>query len=70
MRQTVLTAVVATLLIGTIVEVVAAGGKSVMARHHFYYAAPAGGIGIAVPSGMKVFRPRCCRSDGFVEAPL
>jgi len=55
MRQTVLTAVVATLLIGTIVEVVAAGGKSVMARHHFYYAAPAGGIGIAVPSGMKSF---------------
>ncbi|MGB7657674.1 MAG: hypothetical protein WBL96_04965 [Pseudolabrys sp.] len=55
MRQTVLTAVVATLLIGTIVEVVAAGGKSVMARHHFYYAAPASGIGIAVPSGMKSF---------------
>ena len=55
MRQTVLIAVVATLLIGTIVEVVAAGGKSVMARHHFYYAAPASGIGIAVPSGMKSF---------------
>ena len=54
MRQTVLIAVVATLLIGTIIEVVAAGGKSVMARHH-YYAAPASGIGIAVPSGMKSF---------------
>ena len=55
MRQTVLIAVVATLLIGTIVEVVAAGGKSVVARHRFYYAAPASGIGIAVPSSMKSF---------------
>ena len=34
---------------------VAAGGKSVVARHRFYYAAPASGIGIAVPSGMKSF---------------
>jgi hypothetical protein len=54
MRQTVLIAVVATLLIGTILEVVAAEGRSVVARHHFYYAAPAS-IGIAVPSGMKSF---------------
>ena len=46
---------VATLLIGAIGEVVAAGGKSVVARHRFYYAAPASGIGIAVPSAMKSF---------------
>jgi hypothetical protein len=26
-----------------------------VARHHFYYAAPASGIGIAVPIGMKSF---------------
>jgi hypothetical protein len=55
MRHSVLIAVVATLLIGAIVEVVAAGGKSVVARHRFYYAAPASGISIAVPSGMKSF---------------
>ena len=55
MRQTVLIAVVGTLLIGTIVEVVAAGGKSVVARHHFYYTVPASGVGIAMPSGMKSF---------------
>lgn len=55
MRQALSMAVVATLLIATVVEVVAAGGRTVVARNHFYYAAPATGISIAVPSGMKNF---------------
>jgi hypothetical protein len=55
MRQAVYLAVVATLLTATAVEVVAAGAKTVDARNHFYYAAPASGISIAVPSGMKSF---------------
>ena len=55
MRQALSIAVVAALLIATIVEVVAAGGKTVLATNHFYYAAPASGISIAVPSGMKSF---------------
>ena len=58
MRQTVLIAVVATLLIGTIVEVIAAGGRSVVARHHFYYAAPASGIGIASAHRHEEFSDR------------
>jgi hypothetical protein len=53
MRQALSIAVVAILLIATVVEVVAAGGRTVVARNHFYYAAPATGISIAVPSGMK-----------------
>jgi hypothetical protein len=55
MRQALYLAIVATLLTATAVEVVAAGAKTVDARHHFYYAAPASGISIAVPSGMKGF---------------
>jgi hypothetical protein len=55
MRQAVSIAVVAILLIATIVEVVAAGGKTLGARNHSYYAPPASGIRIAVPSGMKSF---------------
>ncbi len=55
MRQALYLAVVATLLAATAVEVFAAGAKTVDARNHFYYAAPASGIRIAVPSGMKTF---------------
>jgi hypothetical protein len=55
MRQALYLAVVATLLTATVVEVVAAGAKTIDARNHFYYAAPASGISIAVPSGMKSF---------------
>jgi hypothetical protein len=55
MRQALSVAVVATLLIATVVEVIAAGGKTVLATNHFYYAAPASGISIAMPSGMKSF---------------
>jgi hypothetical protein len=55
MRQAVSIAAVAILLIATIVEVVAAGGKTLVARNHSHYAAPASGIRIAMPSGMKSF---------------
>ena len=55
MRQAVSIAVVATLLIATVVEVIAAGARTVVAINHSYYAAPASGISIAVPSGMKGF---------------
>jgi hypothetical protein len=54
MRQTLFIAVVATLLIAAVVEVVAAGVKTVTTRSHFY-SAPAGGIGVAVPASMKTF---------------
>ena len=55
MRQAVYLAVVGTLLTATIVEVVAAGAKTIDPKHHYYYAAPANGISIAVPRGMKAF---------------
>ena len=63
MRQAVFIAVVASLLIATVVEVIAAGARTVVARNHSYYAAPVSGISIAVPSGMKAFRRSCCRSN-------
>jgi hypothetical protein len=49
MRQALSLAVVATLLIAAVVDVVAAGVKMSGVRNHFYYAAPASGVGIAVP---------------------
>ncbi|MGB6351004.1 MAG: hypothetical protein WBG10_13350 [Pseudolabrys sp.] len=55
MRQAVYLVVVATLLTATVVEVVAAGARTIDPKHHFYYAARANGISIAVPSGMKSF---------------
>jgi hypothetical protein len=54
MRQALTIAVVATLLVATVVEVVASGVK-LAARNHFFYAAPASSISIALPSGMKSF---------------
>jgi hypothetical protein len=54
MRQALPIVIVAVLLIATVVDVVAAGVRTVAARNHFYYAAPAG-ITVAVPSGMKSF---------------
>jgi hypothetical protein len=55
MRQALPIAVVATLLIAAVVDVVAAGVKTGVVRNHFYYAAPASGVGIAVPPSMKSF---------------
>jgi hypothetical protein len=55
MRQALPIAIVATLLIAAVVDVVAAGVKTGVVRNHFYYAAPASGMGIAVPPGMKSF---------------
>jgi hypothetical protein len=55
MRQALPIAIVATLLIAAVVDVVAAGVKPGVVRNHFYYAAPASGMGIAVPPGMKSF---------------
>jgi len=54
MRKALFLAVVATLLVGAVVEVVAAGVKTVTTRNHFY-SAPASGIGLAVPASMKTF---------------
>ena len=55
MRQALPIAIVATLLIAAVVDVVAAGVKTGVVRNHFYYVAPASGVGIAVPPGMKSF---------------
>jgi hypothetical protein len=54
MRQSLPIALVAILLTVTVVDVVAAGVKTVTARRHFYYATPVG-INVAVPNGMKSF---------------
>ena len=45
----------ATVLTATVVDVVAAGLKTVAAGERFYSAAPAKGIRIAVPSSMSSF---------------
>jgi len=55
MREALSITVVAVLLIATLVDVVAAGVKTSIVRNHFYYAAPASGVGMALPSGMKSF---------------
>ena len=55
MRQALSLAVVAALLIAAVVDVVAAGVKTGVARNHFYYAAHASGVGIAVPPSMRRF---------------
>ena len=53
MREALTIAVVSTLLVAAVVDVVAAGARTGVARNHFYNAAPASGVGIAVPSSMK-----------------
>ena len=55
MRQILSIAVVATLVIATLVDVVVAGVKTSTMKRHFYYAAPASGVGMAVPSSTKNF---------------
>ena len=55
MRQAITIAVVSTLLIATVLDVVAAGVKTVTARSHLYYAIPSNSIAVAVPSTMKNF---------------
>jgi hypothetical protein len=60
MRQTLPITVVAallaaTVLTATVVDVVAAGLKTVAAGERFYSAAPARGIRVAVPSSMSSF---------------
>jgi hypothetical protein len=58
MRRALPIVIVAVLLTATatatVVDVVAAGVKTVAARHHFYYATPVG-INVAMPNGMKSF---------------
>ena len=49
MRKALSITVIATLLIAAVVDVFAAGVKISAVRNHFYYAAPASGVGIAVP---------------------
>jgi len=60
MRQTLPIAVVAALLVATVltatvVDVVAAGVKTVAAGERFYSAASASGIRVALPSSMSNF---------------
>jgi len=55
MRQAITIAVVSSLLIATVVDVVAAGVKTVTARNHLYYAIPSNSIAVAVPSTVKNF---------------
>jgi len=45
----------ATVLTATVVDVVAAGAKTVAAGHHVYNRASASGITIALPSSMSNF---------------
>ena len=47
--------IVVPLLTGLVIDIVAAGVTTVVTKNHFYWAAPASGVGIAVPSGMKNF---------------
>ena len=56
MRRALAIIIVAVLLTATatVVDVVAAGVKTVAARRHFYYATPVG-INVAMPSSMKSF---------------
>jgi hypothetical protein len=54
MRQALPIVIVAVLLTATVVDVVAAGVKTVTAGRHFYYATPVG-INVAMPSSMKSF---------------
>ena len=53
MRHILPITAVAVLLLATAIEVIAAGAKLGVARHH--YAAPVAGISVALPSGMKHF---------------
>jgi hypothetical protein len=53
MRHPLSIGVVTAVLIAAVVSVFAAGVKTSAVRTHFYYAAPASGVGIAVPPGMK-----------------
>ena len=55
MRKALSITVIATLLTAAVVDVLAAGVKTSAVRTQFYYAAPASGVGIAVPPGMKSF---------------
>ena len=47
MREILSIVVVATLLVAAVVDVVAAGARTGVAKNHFYYASPVSGVGIA-----------------------
>ena len=55
MRKALFLAVMGTLLLAAMVEVVAARVKTSAGRSHFYAAAPASGVVIAIPASMKSF---------------
>ena len=55
MRKALFLAILGTLLLAAMVEVVAAGVKTSAVRNHFYAAAPASGVAIAIPTSMKGF---------------
>jgi hypothetical protein len=55
MRKALLLAILGTLLLAAMVEVVAAGIKTSAVGSHFYAAAPTHGVAIAVPASMKSF---------------
>jgi hypothetical protein len=68
MRKALSLTVIATLLIAAVVDVVAAGVKTGVVRNHFYYAAPASGVGIAVPPGMKLSDRTTAAVTGRLQA--
>ena len=55
MRKALLLAILGTLLLAAMVEVVAAGVKTSAVRNHFYAAAPTSGVAMAIPASMKSF---------------
>jgi hypothetical protein len=63
MREALCIAVVGVLLIAALIDVVAAGVKTSVVRSHYYSAAPASGVAIAVPASMKSFPTELLRDS-------
>ena len=55
MRTALSVITAATLLTAVVIDVVAAGAKTVGARNYLYYAIPSNSIAVAMPSNMKSF---------------
>ncbi len=55
MRKALFLAVMGTLLLAAMAEVVAAGVKTSAVGNYFYATASAGGVAIAIPASMKDF---------------
>jgi hypothetical protein len=55
MRKALFLTIVGTLLLAAMIDIVAAAVKTSLVRSHFYAAAPATGVAVAVPASMKSF---------------